>query len=239
MSDEYNFFSEFSDNTEDIHLDVDLGLGDDFEITPLPPVRKICPARLRIYSYFWQTNIIMENSGHWKYFLNMCEKHITKDENENHYNFWNIMAVCAYCTCVHKNIPVTIQEMIEVDNRITRSRMNRIGKTVMILEKVTHQISENMAVALICRISRETYGNSQSVELCEKEVLKMVKSANKKLVGVNANTRLLCAYMSLMPIIRENELQNDNLDKGCILLNEPSTMWLIDMCREWQRENIG
>lgn len=196
----------------------------------------ISQKRMAVYDFLWS---IVPNNTERNHFLFLCETYIPKNEDAKHYNFWNLAASCLYCVCLQASVPVVIEEIIESDQRITRNRMTRIGKTIRIKEKAPKSIPDLMAVRMVCRMAKMEYRTSIGQSISENAVLENLSQINedKNMIGVSLYHRLIVIYSLFVPTIKGNAICSDDISKACIFFRQPCTMWLLKVCQVYQKKH--
>lgn len=196
----------------------------------------ISKKRWTVYNYLWN---IVSNQSERNHFIFLCEKYIPLNEDTTHYNFWNLAASCLYCVCLKASIPVVLEEIIESDQRITRNRMTKIGKTIRITEKVPNSVPFPMASRMVCRMAMTEYRTSRGQTISENVIHENLLRINedKNMIGVSLYHRLILIYSLFVPTIKGNAIYSDDISKACIFFRQPCTMWLLKMCQAFQEKN--
>jgi hypothetical protein len=192
--------------------------------------------RWTVYNFLWN---IVPNHAERNHFIFLCEKYIPANEDTEHYNFWNLAASCLYCVCLTTSLPVVVEEIIESDTRITRNRMTKIGKNIRISEKVPNSIPVLMAVRMVSRLAETKF--ETSMRQCIPETTIQEKLAQMEgdtnMIGVNMYNRLILIYSLFIPTIKGHAIYSADISKACIFFRQPCTMWLLEMCQAYQKEN--
>lgn len=245
--------SDFSENTGDICDLSDLGenIGDICNLSDLDEnIGDICdvpndsvkvnekstkpscsPER---YSVFYKFYSNLEGSLFtelvWDSFIFMCEKHIPQTLSTEHFRFLNMTAACLYCVFIKEAVPITIYEIIEVDKRITRDRMMKIGKSIFIDEKCQGELPMKMSVNLISRLAY-----LQKIALPPRDSIELLISRVKKeFVGIDYNRRLTMVFLRFTPQIAQTSITDRYFRDCCDFFFIPRCTWFFETCKKFQ-----
>lgn len=239
---------DFSMSHEDIDIfDDDMSMDVDDDLIAFEPIETkvdysnidlscISQNRWTVYNFLWN---IVPNHTERNHFIFLCEKYIPKNENTEHYNFWNLAASCLYCVCLKASLPVVVEEIIESDKRITRNRMTKIGKNIRISEKVPNSIPVLMAIRMLSRLAETEFETSLRQFIPETTIQEKLAQMedDTNMIGVSLYNRLILIYSLFVPTIKGNAIYSADISKACIFFRQPCTMWLLEMCQRYQEEN--
>ena len=166
----------------------------------------------------------------------MCFNNIqSATTSPTHFSFWNIVAACLYCLTMKNNIPITINEIIEIDKKITRKRLFSIGKSIISIQPYTHE----HRIQFILRLFNEQR-NSLSTTLAE--IKKELTFVDLKYSDISTSLRNILVYMRFFVPSCPNDAKEAltsaftiNLRAACVFFSVPNELWFEEMCITYKK----
>lgn len=177
------------------------------------------------------------------HFNDMCKRHVISATNSsNHFSFWNRVGACFYCMTLRHNVPITLLEIIEMSKKISRDRLFKIGKNILIEE-----IGENITMTIPHRVAfiKRLFSEEPVLRLSKRKtddisISRDIEQVDKDLPDFDLKSRLIVVYMlftTACPNDFKEKLESEyfeQIKKACVFFGVARTNWLDNICNSYK-----
>ena len=204
---------------------------------------------LLVYSNFLLDNMSSFpeklHDNFWKYFIERAEEYIKfATSSHNHFSYWNIVAVCFFCSVVKFSVPILIEEIIEFNVKITKERLFKSGKKIFMIEGYYGKLTHTQKIFLVMRLKQSELPidiqNCMNISTNEKEIIsEILLDVDKLFPEIEEYLRMIIEFMSFTSEFqeeKENIYFNSCMRCACQFFRRENTLWLREICIKFRKK---